>query len=110
MKLLFDEQLSRRLPDLLADAFPESSDVLAAGLAGAPDAAIWDYAKFSGFVLVTKDEDFQRLSILRGPPPKVIWLRIGNSGTADVARLLRFRIEQIRTFIEDPESAFLTLG
>lgn len=110
MKLLFDEQLSRRLPGLLADVFPGSSDVLTTGLGGAPDAVIWEHAKSGGFVLVTKDEDFQRLSVLHGPPPKVIWLRVGNGGTADVARLLRFRVEQLRAFVDDPEAAFLALG
>jgi predicted nuclease of predicted toxin-antitoxin system len=110
VKLLFDEHLSRRLPERLADVFPESSDVLTAGLGGAPDVVIWEHAKTGGYVLVTKDEDFQRLSVLHGAPPKVIWLRIGNAGTADVARLLRFRVEQIRIFVDDPETAFLALG
>jgi predicted nuclease of predicted toxin-antitoxin system len=110
VKRLFDEHLSRRLPERLADLFPGSSDVLSAGLGGAPDVAVWEHAKTGGFVLVTKDEDFQRLSVLHGAPPKVIWLRIGNAGTADVARLLRFRVDQIRSFVDDPEAAFLALG
>ena len=110
MKLLFDEHLSRRLPERLADLFPGSSDVRSAGLGGAPDVAVWEHAKTGGFVLVTKDEDFQRLSVLHGAPPKVLWLRIGNAGTADVARLLRFRVDQIRSFVDDPEAAFLALG
>jgi predicted nuclease of predicted toxin-antitoxin system len=60
--------------------------------------------------LVTKDQDFQRLSVLRGPPPKVIWVRLGNCATADVARLLRSRDTQVRAFVEHPEAAFLALG
>lgn len=72
MKLLFDENISGELPRLIADVFPESADVLRLGLGGQSDAAIWEYAKTGGFVLVTKDEDFQRLSIFRGPPPKVM--------------------------------------
>jgi predicted nuclease of predicted toxin-antitoxin system len=59
---------------------------------------------------VTKDEDFQRLSVLRGPPPKVIWIRLGNCATADVRRLLRLRAEQVHAFVEHPEAAFLALG
>jgi predicted nuclease of predicted toxin-antitoxin system len=110
VRLLFDENLSRRLPQLLADLFPDSADVLTAGLSGATDQTIWEHARAEGLVLVTKDEDFQRFSIIRGPPPKVVWLRLGNSTTADVARLLRFRAEQIRAFVADEESAFLSLG
>lgn len=70
MKLLFDENLSRHLAQLLADIFPDSVDVRSAGFGGATDQAVWEFAKGHGFVLVTKDEDFQRLSVLRGPPPK----------------------------------------
>lgn len=80
------------------------------GLGGSGDAAIWARAAAEGFVLVTKDEDFQRLSVLLGPPPKVIWIRLGNCATADVARLLRFRAEQVRAFAEHPDAAFLELG
>ncbi len=71
---------------------------------------MWAYATATGFVLVTKDEDFHRLSVLRGPPPKVIWVRLGNGTTADVARLLRVRHGPIATFVAHPEAAFLALG
>lgn len=110
MRLLFDENLSGRLPSLLAEVFPESASVMATGLGGRSDSDIWEHAKTAGFVLVSKDEDFQRLSVLRGPPPKVIWIRLGNCTTADIVRLLRFRAEQLHAFVEDEEAAFLALG
>jgi predicted nuclease of predicted toxin-antitoxin system len=110
VKLLFDENLSRRLPQLLADLFPGSTDVVGAGLGGAADRAFWEHARAEGFLLITKDEDFQRLSVLLGPPPKVVWVRLGNSTTPDVARILRFRVDQIRAIVEDTDSAFLVLG
>jgi predicted nuclease of predicted toxin-antitoxin system len=110
VRLLFDENLSGRLPRILADLFPDSADVLSLGLGGATDRVIWDRARDENFVLVTKDEDFQRLSVLLGAPPKVIWVRLGNCAPADVARLLRFRVEQIRAFVEHPDSTFLSLG
>lgn len=90
--------------------FPGSAEVGAAGFAGATDTRLWAYAAAEGFVLVTKDEDFHRLSVLRGPPPKVIWVRLGNCTTADVVRLLRFRHEQIAAFVAHSEAAFLALG
>ena len=52
-------------------------------------------------MLVTKDENFQRLSVLPGPPPKVICIRLGNCATADVARLLRFRAKEVHAFVEN---------
>jgi predicted nuclease of predicted toxin-antitoxin system len=61
-------------------------------------------------VLVTKDEDFHRLSVLRGAPPKVVWLRIGNCATADIARLLRDRVDELRRFEAQGEVTLLELG
>lgn len=110
MKLLFDENLAARLVRDLADIYPESAHVSGLDLGGASDRVIWTRAAEDGFVLVTKDEDFHRLSVLIGPPPKVIWIRLGNCATEDVARLLRFRAEEVTTFVEHEDAAFLELG
>ncbi len=110
MKLLFDENLAARLAQELADLYPGSTHTVALGLGGAGDRAIWARAGAEEFVLVTKDEDFHRLSVLLGPPPKVIWIRLGNCATGDVARLLRFRADEVRAFVEHSEAAFLELG
>ena len=59
---------------------------------------------------MTKDEDFHRLSVLHGPPPKVIWIRLGNCSTDEVARLLRMRHDEIETFVAHEEAAFLALA
>lgn len=110
MKLLFDENLGARLAHDLTDLYPDSTHVLSIGLAGAGDRAIWARAATDGFILVTKDQDFHRLSVALGSPPKVLWIRLGNCTTSDVARLLRFRVEDVRTFIQDAEAKFLALG
>ncbi len=55
-------------------------------------------------------EDFHRLSVLRGGPPKVIWLRQGNASTEEVARLLRERREDVLLFVSQAEATFLALG
>jgi predicted nuclease of predicted toxin-antitoxin system len=51
--------------------------------------AIWQLARDHGCLLVTKDEDFRRLSELRGAPPKVVWLRVGNCTTRDLCAARR---------------------
>jgi predicted nuclease of predicted toxin-antitoxin system len=38
----------------------------------ADDQSVWEYARQSGFIVVTRNADFNELSILRGFPPKVI--------------------------------------
>lgn len=109
MSLLFDQNLSRRLPTLLAVEFPGSEQVLPAGLAGADDRAVWDYAAARGLAVVSKDADFQLLSTALGPPPKVVWLRVGNGPTREIEALLRSRAADIRAFLSDPGSALLEL-
>jgi predicted nuclease of predicted toxin-antitoxin system len=108
--LLFDEQLSEELSLLLRDVFPISLHVRQIGAGGAPDATVWQLAKDRGCLLVTKDEDFHRLSILRGAPPKVVWLRLGNCTTEDVATLLRHHVADLEAFAEQAEATFLELG
>jgi predicted nuclease of predicted toxin-antitoxin system len=94
----------------LASAYPASTHVTAVGLAGAADQAIWAYARAHGFVIVTKDEDFVRLSVVQGFPPKVIWIGLGNCSTAEVAELLRAHVDQVTAFAQHEEAAFLALG
>jgi predicted nuclease of predicted toxin-antitoxin system len=110
MKLLFDENLSHRLVGQLAAGFLGSAHVRDAGLAAAPDPAVWAYAAANGFVIVSKDTDFQQRALLHGHPPKVIWVRLGNCSTAAVATLLRLRLADIHAFEADPVASFLALS
>jgi predicted nuclease of predicted toxin-antitoxin system len=64
VKPLFDENLSIDLPQTLADLYPDSAHVFDLGLGGQADLRIWERAAADGFVLVSKDQDFQRLSVL----------------------------------------------
>ncbi len=110
MRLLFDEQLSEELVAAMRDLFPRSLHVRLLGQGGAADPIIWQLAREQGCVLVTKDEDFHRLSVLRGAPPKVVWLRMGNCATADIVRLLTDRADELRVFDAQSETTFLELG
>ena len=62
MKLLLDQHLSPRLREALQDMYPQPLHVRDAGLESATDAAIWEYAKERGLVIVSKDTDFRHLS------------------------------------------------
>ncbi len=88
MKFLFDENLSPRLVRELEDYWPGSIHVDAAGLRGASDESIWAFMrKAQAFTLVSKNDDFRSLALVRGAPPKVVWLQIGNASTAQVAQI-----------------------
>ena len=62
IKLLLDENLSERLLPLLSEAFPGSTPIRLLGLGGVDDRAVWDEARSSGSVLLTKDDDFLGMS------------------------------------------------
>lgn len=110
MKLLFDQNLSHRLVALLAAEFPGSTHVRDAGLATAPDPDIWAHASAGGFIIVSKDTDFQQRALLFGHPPKVIWLRLGNCSTDAAAALLHLQFDDIQAFVADPDASFLALS
>lgn len=58
MKLLFDQNLSRKLVNRLADTYPNSSYIQFHQLAEADDNEVWAFAKNNGFCIVTQDADF----------------------------------------------------
>jgi predicted nuclease of predicted toxin-antitoxin system len=109
LKLLFDENLSPRLLDTLQADFPDSTHIERLNMRGATDAAIWAYARDHGYTIVSKDNDFRQYAFLYGPPPKVLWLAIGNAGTEAIARLIASRAAEIRKFGADPEQSLFPL-
>jgi predicted nuclease of predicted toxin-antitoxin system len=109
MKLLLDENLSPLLASQLSDLYPGSSHLRDCGLKGCSDWAVWDYARENGFTIVSKDSDFDRIRLMRGHPPKLIWLRLGNCVTSDIEELLRSRSLVIHTFQESAVESLLIL-
>lgn len=109
MKLLFDQNLSFKLCQRLADLFPGSSQVRLLGLAEADDQALWHYAQANGFTLVSQDSDFADMATLFGSPPRVIWLRCGNQPTESIDKLLRDHAQVIASFEQDPDAACLEI-
>ncbi|MBC6422728.1 MAG: DUF5615 family PIN-like protein [Hormoscilla sp. SP5CHS1] len=101
MKLLFDQNLSRRLVVRLADIFPGASHVQFHGLAEASDSEIWEFARLHDFCIVTQDVDFAERSRLYGSPPKVLWLRCGNTSINQVEAIIRSGSEAIRELLNN---------
>ena len=110
MKLLFDENLSYKLVLILADLFPDSLHLRDVGLKSADDPLVWDYAKNHDLVLVSKDGDMHQRSFVFGAPPKVVWVRLGNCSTSDIASLLRDHVKTLEDFEKDEFASFLSLS
>lgn len=109
MKLLFDQNVSRRLVAMFSIEYPESRHVTEVGLDTATDAEIWSYAGEHDFVIVSKDSDFRQLAFLHGPPPKAIWVRLGNATTIEIYDALRANREEIVRFGTDADEALLVI-
>ena len=110
MKLLFDHNLSQRLSARLQDLFPGSLHIREVLARRTPDEGIWFYAKDNEFVVVSKDSDYRDLSIRLGYPPKLIWIRTGNSPNAIVETLLRDHYDDIMALDQDPAPGIIELG
>lgn len=109
MKLLLDENLSRRLVPFLQHAFPGTDHVAHLGLESSSDRAIWDRARREGWVIVTRDADFGEMSLLLGQPPQVIRLRTGNLTRAATLKLLLEQAAVIERALIDEGAAVVEL-
>jgi predicted nuclease of predicted toxin-antitoxin system len=102
MKLLFDENLSRKLVPLVEELFSGSAHVTHAGIySGASDREIWDFARQNEFVIITADNDFLSLANTLRHPPKVILLEHCDYPTHVAARIIRTAAQQILEFEHD---------
>ena len=103
MPLLLDENLSESVAARISAEFPGTEHVRRSLGNGASDPQVWEFAKARGHILVTLDQDFERLSVARGAPPKVILIDAHNAPNNGLAVLLVSRAALIRSFESDPE-------
>lgn len=99
MKILFDQNISFRLINKIIAQFPDAKQVRQLGIENYSDIEIWEYAKQNEYSIITFDADFLDISSLKGHPPKIIWLRFGNTSTDVLAGLLTAKYEIIKEFL-----------
>ena len=80
-----------------------------AGLDRSTDEAVWSYAQENGFVIVTKDSDFQERSQVTNSPPCVVWIRRGNCSTTQIEAMLRNHSEQVLALGREQKAEFIIL-
>jgi predicted nuclease of predicted toxin-antitoxin system len=107
--LLFDQNISPRLVERLIDLYPGSVHVSMLGMGEALDVEIWQYAHDNDYMIVTKDADFSEFGLVKGFPPKIIWIRRGNCSTQEIEMILRENYSEISALSEDAETGVLTL-
>ncbi|MGZ9223448.1 MAG: DUF5615 family PIN-like protein [Anaerolineales bacterium] len=101
--------MSPRLVERLADLYPGSVHVFRIGMGEALDIEVWQYAYNSDCMIVTKDADFGELGLIKGFPPKIIWIRRRNCSTQEIETILRENYSAIKALSEDSETGILTL-
>jgi len=105
VKLLFDQNISFRILSRINENFPEAKQVRELEIENYSDIQIWKFAKENNYTIVTFDADFFDLANLKGHPPKIIWLRFGNTKTDFLAETLNLRNLIIKDFILSKEYA-----
>lgn len=110
MKLLLDANISWRIIKLVENDF---SDCLHAKdikvNQPAKDIEIWEFSKQNNFTVLTHDDDFEKLLLLKGAPPKVIILKTFNKNTKEIAELLIAKKEIIESFVSNNELMILEI-
>jgi predicted nuclease of predicted toxin-antitoxin system len=109
MTLLFDENISFRIVNKVVAIFPGSLHVTNLNPAVKKDIDIFNHAKARNLTIVTQDEDFYDLQLINGFPPKIIWMRMGNSSTLNVLQKLIDNKEAIISFEKNEEIGILEI-
>lgn len=101
MKLWLDAQLSPEMASWIEKHFAiETVPVRNVGLRDASDVQIFEAAKQAGVVLITKDSDFSQLIQRLGSPPKVIWLRCGNTSNERLRQIFERTLRNALELLE----------
>lgn len=104
MKLLFDQNISFRLVHKIISHYPGTKQVREVELENFSDMHIWEFAKKNDFTIVSFDADFYDIANTKGHPPKIIWLRVGNTTTHYLVKLFLHNVLIFEDFILNPEN------
>jgi predicted nuclease of predicted toxin-antitoxin system len=100
MKVLIDQNISHRIVPEIAFLFAELSHVKDMVWMNWEDYRIFMSARKLQYVaIITLNEDFNKLLLQHGTPPKLIWLKSGNCSTGQLARLIISHREAILNFL-----------
>jgi predicted nuclease of predicted toxin-antitoxin system len=104
VRLWIDAQVSPAIAPWMETTFGiEARSVRDLGLRDATDREIFFAAQGAGAVVMTKDGDFVKLQASLGSPPKILWLRCGNTSNARLREILLAAFQKARTLLEGTE-------
>ena len=109
MTILVDQNLPTRLARWLVVRGYAATHVKDYGWEREADENIWESARQRSATIVTKDKDFAEMSLVDGPPPKVVLIRKPNCSTDDLIAFVDHHEETLRSFGSDPLTGLLVL-
>ncbi len=109
MKLLLDNNISHKLCLPLRQHFEEVQHIRHLLSVEATDLEIWEHAKNHNFHILTKDNDFDEWSLVKGCPPKVIHLLCGNQTTLFILNFILRNNDAIQNFLSKSDDCILKL-
>lgn len=68
-----------------------------------------EFAGANGYIVVSRGTDFNELAFVHGPPPKVVWLQVGNASTA-IKTVLLDAVNPVMEFVDNDEDSVLVLS
>jgi predicted nuclease of predicted toxin-antitoxin system len=107
LKLLIDNDLSVNIPQEVEPFFQGSKHVTEVGLDRLTDKQIFHYAGKNDFIILSKDKDFYHLINTYGPPPKIVWLRVGNCNNRLLIETIVKNCPSIIEFIRSSRSLMI---
>ena len=102
-RFLIDAQLPPDLATRLQERGHFAEHVNRIGLGAAGDRAIWEHARQTRAVLLTKDQDFVALAHRDDSGPQVVWIRIGNISNDFLWGAIRAALHEVVESIEAGE-------
>ena len=101
-------RIDAQLPPLLVDKFRRrfglrAEHVFGLGQTRANDEDIFESCREANAILLTKDDDLVRILERRGPPPRVLWITMGNASNAQLWSALEANWDRIRGHFEAGE-------
>ena len=109
MKILLNQHLSWKLKVKLTALFDDVKHVKDLGFTEVDDRVIIAWAKDNGYAIVTKDSDYNEIMVNSGPPPIIIWLRMGNCSTRVVEHIFAQNISRILIESNNSESGIISI-
>ena len=95
MIIWLDAHLSHFLAEWLKYKFKiDAKHLRELSLRDASDIEIFDAAKKENAIIITKDADFSYLLAHKGAPPKVIWLRMGNTSNKYLQQIFQNSLQK----------------